>query len=256
MPPYTLDTFFDEGFLIYQPARGYRFSVDPLLLAAHISWPFPSHSTSRIRILDAGCGCGIISLLMGRQDPHVKIFGVEIQEELALFARENAKINGMDKRFRLLNKDIADLSREDLGGIVDMVVSNPPYKKKGTGRISGNRQKALARHEITMDIHLLCRKASELTGERGVLALIFPAERLDELKKVMRENGFSLRAIRFVYTESPAGTCQPKLVLVSGIQSSVKPFVTFPALYLYDESGSRSREYEDILSSGRAWYFI
>ncbi len=247
MLPYTLDTFFDDDFRVYQPARGYRFSIDPILLAAHVSIPFQS-----ARVLDIGCGCGIISLLLGRFHPGLHIIGVEIQEELACFAEKNIVSNGMGNRLKIFHKNIELLSSRDLDGPVDIVVSNPPYKKRGTGRMGGNLQKTLARHEVSVDINLLLGKAAELTGEMGMVALIFPAGRLDELKMAMGENGFFLSSIRLVHTGKNFGGCTPKLVLVSGCKYPGKGLISLPPLFLFDDRGNPGKEYERLLFCGKA----
>ncbi|HKK99805.1 MAG TPA: SAM-dependent methyltransferase, partial [Desulfotignum sp.] len=59
METFTADTLFDPPLTIFQPETGYRFSLDPLVLAAHVL-PAPGD-----RIMDMGCGCGIISLILG-----------------------------------------------------------------------------------------------------------------------------------------------------------------------------------------------
>ncbi len=249
MAPYTVETFWDKQVKVRQFLDGYRFAMDPIVLAAHIA----PGSASGFRILDAGCGCGIISVLLASRYQNVQIFGVEIQEKLACLSQDNAKINGMEDRINILHKDISDISCEELGGTIDMIVSNPPYKKRGTGRTSKDEEIALARHEISMDITMLCEKAGELTGDRGTLALIFPADRFHELKTAMTGAGFCVDRIRFICTGKGRA---PKLVMVSGQKSMEKEPEILPHLHILDSSGQPSAEYNDVLSRGRAWHRI
>lgn len=231
--------------------------MDPVLLAAHIA-PAP-HS----RILDAGCGCGIISILLASRHGDVRIFGVEIQRELACLARENVRINGIQDRVSILHRDIASLActellcedpdRECLDGKVDVVIANPPYQKRGSGRISRDKQIALARHEISMDIAMLCTRAGELTGPKGAMAIIFPVDRFDELTMAMASAGFGVDQIRWVYTVQGR---EPKLVMVSGRKSMDQEPEILPHLHIFDATGKPSAEYNDILFFGRAWHNI
>ncbi len=247
MAPYTVETFWDKQVKVCQFVHGYRFALDPIVLAAHI---IPASGS---RILDAGCGCGIISILLASRHQDIQIFGAEIQKELAGLAQENVKINGLGDRVNILYKDISNISCEDLGGAVDMIVANPPYKKRGTGRINKDQAIALARHEISMNITMLCGKAGELTGQEGALALIFPGDRFHELKMAMAQAGFCVDRIRFIYTGKGRS---PKLVMVSGRKSMDKEPEILPHLHILDSSGQPSAEYNDVLSRGRVWHRI
>ncbi len=247
MAPYTVETFWDKQVTVRQFVHGYRFSLDPIVLAAHIV------PASGSRILDVGCGCGIISILLASQYQNVQIFGVEIQRGLADLAQDNVMENGLGDRVNILHGDIVNFSCEALGGTLDMVVANPPYKKRGTGRISKDQSNALARHEISMNIRILCGKAGELTGQEGALALIFPADRFHELKMAMTEAGFCVDRIRCIYTGKGRN---PKLVMVSGRKSMEKEPEILPPFYILDPGGQPSAEYNEVLFHGRARHRI
>jgi tRNA1(Val) A37 N6-methylase TrmN6 len=80
----TLDTLFEGRLKILQKKRGYRFSIDALLLA-HFADPGPKD-----RIIDLGTGCGILPLILLFRRKASRIIGVEIQPSLADLARRNA----------------------------------------------------------------------------------------------------------------------------------------------------------------------
>jgi len=92
----STDTFFNGQVTVRQPRAGYRFSIDAVILAGHIR-PRPED-----RIMDLGTGCGIIPLIIGFRHPGVKLYGVEIQQELADIARVNMQANHMEKRVEIL----------------------------------------------------------------------------------------------------------------------------------------------------------
>ena len=76
------DSLFDGRMVCRQPRQGYRFSVDSILLA-HFS-PVQNGDS----VLDMGCGCGIVGLIMmfRWQTLLQKLVGLEIQPELAELA--------------------------------------------------------------------------------------------------------------------------------------------------------------------------
>ena len=77
----TLDRLFDGRLKVLQPAKGYRFSVDALLLAAFFQERQADH------VLEIGPGSGIISLILALRTDTLHLTGIEIQEDLADLAR-------------------------------------------------------------------------------------------------------------------------------------------------------------------------
>jgi len=78
--------------IIAQPARGYRYGLDPFLLAAFV------RPRLRESIVDLGTGCGVIALLLARRWKTLKVWGVELQPELFQLAEENIRRNGLERR--------------------------------------------------------------------------------------------------------------------------------------------------------------
>lgn len=50
---------------------------------------------SRLRILDAGCGDGLLSLAMAKRHPHWDLVGVDLREDLLEGARNRARARGL-----------------------------------------------------------------------------------------------------------------------------------------------------------------
>ena len=78
MEKFTTDWLFEGKLSLLQPAQGYRYSMDPFVLCSQV----PS-ACSTDRILDVGCGCGIIPVILGYCFPQARITGIEIQTTLA-----------------------------------------------------------------------------------------------------------------------------------------------------------------------------
>ena len=67
------DTFLNGRLTVYQHKTGYRFSIDAILLAGYV------RPKAGDRLIDLGCGCGIIALILAHRYPNLQLFGVEIQ---------------------------------------------------------------------------------------------------------------------------------------------------------------------------------
>ncbi len=223
---------------ISQPDRGYRFSMDPLILAAHV---LPADNE---KIIDLGCGCGIISLILASRYPGLDIVGVEIQEELAEFARQNIVANRLEQSIRIIHDDIKNLQPHDMDGEADIIVSNPPYKRRGSGRLNPDSQKAIARHEIFLDLDTLFQCSSRLLGSHGRIHLIFPADRMPDLTPAMAPYQFTMDTLRFVHIRrhEPA-----KLALVCARKDSRQNCRIEPPLYIYSSKDTFTHEYADLM---------
>jgi tRNA1Val (adenine37-N6)-methyltransferase len=240
----TVDTFFENQIKIHQPADGYRYAMDPVILAAHVM-PRPG-----CKIIDIGCGCGIIPLILGFRHKNVHIIGIEIQSQLAELATKNIHENQMSDRIQILKKDVRSTTSFDIQsydnqsydnqGLADIIVSNPPYKKKGTGRLNPNSQRAIARHEIRLELSQFFSNARKLLKPRGQILFIFPASRLQDIVPGLVSHNFQLDWIQFVHTKKNKIA---KLILVSGIKEGRGSSIVRPPLYIYDNQNNPTNEY-------------
>lgn len=175
MDDITSDELRGNGLKIVQPLNGYRFSLDPLLLSGFI------HLRAGDRIADLGTGCGVIPLLLAKQDEKVSIVGVEFQDRMSALAQHNVTLNGCDDRITILTEDIGNLKRHFPVSSFDVVVSNPPYRKTGTGRISPKAGRDKARHETTATLADFMSIAKYLVKPGGRIYFIYHVSRLVEL---------------------------------------------------------------------------
>lgn len=240
MPPYTTERFFNDAISVAQPENGYRFSVDPVILAAHAA-PQPGE-----RIVDLGTGCGIMPLILSHRYPETRITGIELQEDLATLARKNMAENRVSGTISILTKDIRTLRPSDLGGCVDLVISNPPYKKKKSGRINPDPQKAIARHEIELTLAELLATTARILAPNGRFIIIFPADRLAELMKGMEKNGMGPETARFVHTKKDRPA---KRVIMTGIKNQNPVFTVMPPLFLRDSKENSTKEMNSIFNA-------
>ena len=85
---FTVDTLLGGRVTLLQPARGFRASLDPVLLSAFVGPPFG-------RFLDIGCGTGALSFLLLARDAAATGVAVELQAPLVELAEEGRARNGL-----------------------------------------------------------------------------------------------------------------------------------------------------------------
>jgi tRNA1Val (adenine37-N6)-methyltransferase len=224
--------------IIDQDKTGYRYSIEPFLLASFVTL-LPDQL-----VLDIGTGCGIIPLLMVHRQPTLKVTASEIQE--CSQAQKNIDQNGMEKQISLLQGDFLKEAKSLTPESFDHIISNPPYRKIQTGRINQNSSKAMARHELSINMGSLLDKSAPLLKKGGQISLAYPPERLSELMyKLEGQNLYPNRAC-FVHGNYQAPA---KIVLVSARKGKKTDFTVNPPLAVYNGDGTFSKGMEKIYAS-------
>jgi tRNA1Val (adenine37-N6)-methyltransferase len=207
----TLDTFSNRKLEIIQKKKGYRFSVDAILLSQFVK--IRKHE----RAIDLGTGCGILPLLLSHTTKALSFVGVEIQKGLVECAQKNVVLNHLEDRVSILKQDFRKLRGTFPPGSFDVVLSNPPYRKYRTGRINPSVEKAIARHEIKGTIEDLISIASYLLPPKGRCYLIFPVLRTVDLLVALRGQKLEPKRLQFVH---PRIGEEAKFILTESIKAS------------------------------------
>lgn len=127
----------------------------------------------RWRVCDLGCGVGTLLLLLSQREPRLARTGVELSPGAAELARRNLADNSLEGIIHT-----GDFREKTLlpGDSFDLVISNPPYFRSGSGKSGGP-----ARMDETASVQDLCQAAGRLTRTGGRFALVYRPERLAEL---------------------------------------------------------------------------
>ena len=215
----TQDTFFNGRLCVRQTADGYRFSIDAVILAWHIT-PAPGAV-----VVDLGTGCGIIPLILAHRHPSIWITGIEIQPRLAQMAIDNATANHMSDRVKIVCADIRHAGDCLPAGRADIVVCNPPFRQADSGRINPHTERAIARHELTMTLKEVLAAAKKALRTAGEFVAIYPAVRVTDMLSAMREATIEPKLLRTIHSRQDEAA---RLILVKGTRNG-RPGAVIPS---------------------------
>ncbi|MGE5284697.1 MAG: tRNA1(Val) (adenine(37)-N6)-methyltransferase [Actinomycetota bacterium] len=229
---------------IRQPERGYRFSIDSVILAGFAA-PY-----CRGTVLDLGTGCGVLLLLLSRLAPGMRAgTGVDLQEDLLDTARRNFLDNGPEGLLAAVPGDFrGEIPGVDPGSF-DLVVSNPPYGRAGSGRRNPDPGKEAARHEVTCALPELFAAASRFLSAAGRFAFILPYPRLSEIEPYAAKEGMRVEFLRVVHPRDGAPPSRGLCCAVRGRRGTPR---LLPPLFLHGEEGRYCPEVERICTLFRA----
>jgi len=231
----TLDQLLPGNLQLWQAKAGHRYSIDAVLLARFV------RLAQCRQIADLGTGNGVLPLLLSHLSAAEKICGFELQEDMAERARRNIALNGLAGRISIHQGDIRRIKEMHVGGIMDLVVSNPPYRSAVSGRVAPNDERARARHELDGTIEDFAMAASWLLKTGGNFAVVYLVERLSLLLGAMTRTGIEPKRLRMVHATVDSAA---RLVLVEGNKGGRPGLQVEKPLILY-VSGQVGRCYTD-----------
>lgn len=216
-----------KGLKIIQNTKGFCFGIDSVILS-----DFAKNIKKGSKVVDLGTGTGIIGLLLCKKTELKEIVGVEIQKEVAEMANRSIKLNKLEDKFKILNTDINKIFEDKLleKNKFDVVVMNPPYKEKGTGKINEVDSKIISRHEVKATLSDFIKVASNLLKDKGEIYIVHKPERMPDIIQKMRENKIEPKEIKTVYSNKKT---EASLILIKGIKGANKFFKILEPLYIY-----------------------
>jgi len=239
-PDETLDSLLDRKLRIIQERKGYRFSIDAILLAQFC------RLKKRDKVIDLGTGNAVIPVLLTTRGVAAHVVGVEIQGDLIEMARRNVVINNMQGRITLVHRDVRDLPDRLDKASFDVAITNPPYRPVEAGRINPHPQKALARHEIFGSLKDMVQVASFLLRPRGRFHVIYPASRTVDMLLVLRESDLEPKRIQVVHSNAKQDA---KLVMAEAVKGGRRELRVLKPLFVNDIEGHSTEEMERIYAT-------
>ena len=235
---------------LFQLKDGYRYNSDSLFL-----WDFARKNCSfkaSQSLLDVGCGCGILGLLLAR-DFNCALSCIDIQPQNCQLAQINAGAN--DIKASIICADFfkdwesgnsAGNSKENSAGNsagnfripsqnFERIICNPPFYDFGGE--NKNAHKNTSRNASSFDISAFASKCSKLLAPKGELVLCYDARLVDRLLQALLQAGLKPIKLAFLHSKpsKPAN-----VVLVVAKKGAKSPLCVFGSLFACNESGTHS----------------
>ena len=239
---------------LFQLKDGYRYNSDSLFL-----WDFARKNCSfkaSQSLLDVGCGCGILGLLLAR-DFNCALSCIDIQPQNCELAQMNAQVNDIkasiicadffkdwesgnsripsdfDENSRIPSNFDENFRIPSQG--FERIICNPPFYDFGGE--NKNAHKNTSRNASSFDISAFASKCSKLLAPKGELVLCYDARLVDRLLQALLQAGLKPIKLAFLHSKpsKPAN-----IVLVVAKKGAKSPLCVFGSLFACNESGTHS----------------
>ncbi|MDO4912330.1 MAG: GIY-YIG nuclease family protein [Lactobacillus sp.] len=172
-----VDHIFNDEIKIIQEKGAFHFSLDSILLAA---WA-KKYIKDRAKVIELCAGNCAATLYMSYFNL-AKYDAIEIQADIYDQAKRSIELNQLENRINLHLGNVKDAGKMVRFDSYDLVCVNPPYFKNSPGHeVNPNEKKAIARHEIMINLEEIIMIASKLLKMRGHLLMVHRPERLGEI---------------------------------------------------------------------------
>ncbi len=206
-----------------QYKEGYRYNSDTLFL-----YDFLSKFVKKGSILDVGCGCGILGLLLKKEYPSCTVEMIDIQEQNVELSQNNAFENSLDVHVK--KGDFLKLVEDKK---YDFIISNPPFYSAGAQR-SKNEHLAISRHSSYLPFEKMISKSYKVLNPKGRVIFCYDAKQLHVIMYDLVKHRFGAECLRFVHSKEDKTS---SLVLVCAKRDYKGECKVLPALISCDEQG-------------------
>jgi tRNA1(Val) A37 N6-methylase TrmN6 len=221
---------------LYQPTSGYCYNSDSIFL-----YDFISAFKPKGKLLDVGCGVGIISLLLTR-DFNIQTSIIDKQEKMLDYAKHNYVLNDLE-----VQSYLGDFTEWKTDEKFDYIISNPPFYDSRVQQ-SENTHLNIARYAHHLPIESFIAKVKKLLKPRGYFIFCYDAKQVDLLLHHLTSYGITVETMQFVHSKIDR---ESKLVMIEARMGSksmtqiLPPFVVFDDKNIYREKAMQAFERAD-----------
>jgi len=215
---------------LYQPTSGYCYNSDSIFLYLFISKLNPKG-----KLLDVGCGVGIISLLLSR-DFSLETSIIDKQKVMLDYAEHNYKMNGLSAKGYL--GDFTELRTEER---YDYIVSNPPFYDQNVQQ-SEDTHLNIARYAQHLPIEDFVKTVKKYLKPKGWFIFCYDAKQIDLLLFHLKGYGLNPEKIQFVHSKIDR---ESKLVMIAARNNSKSMTQILPPFVVFDEDSVYRKNAQD-----------
>ncbi|MGO1724597.1 MAG: GIY-YIG nuclease family protein [Lactobacillus delbrueckii] len=238
-----IDYMLGEQLKIIQDGQSFAFSLDTLLLAYWAKEAIKNRS----KVVELCSGNAAASLYMAAFNK-AHYDDVELQEDMVSKARRSVELNDMQDRITVYQGNVKDAGSFLRKDSYDVVVVNPPYFKAPAGhKLNPDRSKAIARHELEINLEEIIAVSAGLLKMKGKMFMVHRPERLGEIINYGFKHDLAVKTVQpFVSRRGQSAN----LVIVEAVRSGKGDgLVLRDAIEVHEADGSNTPAIKEILEA-------
>ncbi len=221
-----------KQFRIDQGDTAMKVSTDACIQGA---WTPILHGVKKV--LDIGCGTGLLSLMLAQRNAEIDIDSVELDEAAANQARSNVSASPWAYRINVVQGDartFVEASRYDL------IICNPPFFNNSL--LGDDQARNKARHSISMSQQDLFTIIKKTLTPSGYASILLPAEEHELWEQKVKDNGWHI-----IYRVSVKDNENSRVKRIVSCCSPVPQVLQSDTLVVKDANGNYTYQFAELL---------
>ena len=221
-----------KQFTIHQDQCAMKVSTDACIQGAWVQIP----STSK-RVLDLGCGTGLLTLMLAQRYPNCTIDAIEIDEMASVQAKQNFDLSPYAKQINLIHADALSYNFETT---YDFIICNPPFFSNSLQGPDTARNRA--RHQQELTLEKLVSLFQQLTNTAAEIGVLLPFDEFLKFEQLLlTQRWFVNRKLSIQPNSSKANR-------IVAICSSINTNCKQEELIIYNEERTYTSAFIQLLS--------
>lgn len=224
-----------DDLAIYQDKGIYSFTQDSVILANL------ANITPKDRVIDFGCGNGILTFLSHFKKHASFSLGIEIQKELFDLCVESSKYNHCDKTISFINGDVRDINKIVEHESFSVALCNPPYFISSID--SENSSKSTARTDKNDVLNDFCKGIAFALKFGGDAYISYKVDRMCDLICTLRKYNLEPKKLFLIYTKLNKDV---DLIIVKA-RKGASPGLQTASITIMDSAGKYTSQFMEII---------
>lgn len=183
------NTYFQfKQFTIHQGDCAMKVSTDACIQGAWAQVP-----SGCKRILDVGCGTGLLALMLAQRFSNCIIDAIEIDERAAAQAKRNVAESIFAKQITILHSDALTYPFEHT---YDFIICNPPFFSNSLKGPNNNRN--LARHQQELTLSTLFTLFQKNTSSTAQVCILLPVDEFATFEQIVSTHNWFVNKKLFI----------------------------------------------------------
>jgi len=237
----VLSNFLNGRVKIYQSQNAFKFCTDTFLFFNFIA----ENLKGSEKVIEIGCGVGLISILLKKRFPKLKIWAFDIQKDLVELAKKSSKLNNVDINFFV--EDVKNIKKHFKTGFFDVVICNPPFLEEGQGSPPRLEKKSIAFFEKKASLFDFLYAGRYLLKDKGNYFLMISTKRLSKVFNLASELNLRPKVLKPVY---PKINKPSKISFLILKKNSKEGFDILPPIIVYNQDNTYTLDVQKYYQAG------
>ncbi len=221
--------------IAHQEEGMFKFSVDTLLISR-----FPKLTNKIKDILEVGTNNGIVSLIISEYTD-ANIDAIEIDEKASQIAKRNITLNNKENQIIIINNDF--LTKDFKNKKYNLIVSNPPYLTKQTGRTTKNEDMNRALFDDHLPMEKFIEKSASLLPTKGKLVFLYETKRMSEVIIELDKNNLVPKRVQMIHFTKEK---ESQIFLIESVKEGNKGLHMLPPFYVTIKGGTYTDQMKEL----------